>query len=643
MCAIAYWGLAMANLDDEPRALKFIELATYLKNDRRLVSSRESMYIDSLAAYLKAGPDHDRERREAYVKALEGIVIEHPVDIDARAFLVAQLWKNRESGIPIGSVVAADSLMQQVLTAEPSHSSRLTQVLLWANERHPAALLAARNCGETTPGLPAAWSAAGQLFEHFGNTSEASRRYEAAIRVHLGHAIRELSPPDRRQGDVVSSVASLIRLCATTGRCREAIELAQMLESIPRHPRFNNPAEVDSAATVGRDLLDATLARYEKWDELITGSESEGRNDLRDKVLHLRMSGRVFYSRGEPVRGRSQLDALRIVDKNLRSSDRLPEWMGTFNAAIAELEGWDLLANGRTHEGLTRLRELKELGKNEFVTALVNAGRLEEAHNDLVDETRRAPHDTVLLARLVDIRWKLGLRQEAEQAFVVLRDKAGGLDLELPVFARLGEAARGLGYARDWRTRPFAVSAPLDRIAFDRLGPNRWMPPKAPEWSLKDGQGRTHSLAELQGRPVVVIFYLGTGCVHCVEQLQVFGKHAERFHQAGISLVAIGTDDESTLRRGFSSKGLAPYQFPLLSDTGKKAFADYRLHDDSMLTPLHGTFLVDGQGRLLWCDRDTRPFTDPECLLQESMRLLANAKSKLAARDMPRDGSNSSD
>ncbi len=39
--------------------------------------------------------------------------------------------------------------------------------------------------------------------------------------------------------------------------------------------------------------------------------------------------------------------------------------------------------------------------------------------------------------------------------------------------------------------------------------------------------------------------------------------------------------------------------------------------------PLHGTFLIDGNGRVRWQDVSYEPFTDVHFLLAESKRLLA--------------------
>ncbi len=45
-----------------------------------------------------------------------------------------------------------------------------------------------------------------------------------------------------------------------------------------------------------------------------------------------------------------------------------------------------------------------------------------------------------------------------------------------------------------------------------------------------------------------MIFYLGAGCLHCVEQLHKFGPKAAEFAQHGIEIVGISTDSPSDLQ-----------------------------------------------------------------------------------------------
>ena len=99
-CAIAYWGMALANVNNEKRARGFIAEAVKRKSG---TSERETLYIDALDAYFKADPKKRKERGEAYAKAFEKLLYKYPSDIEARALLALQLWKNRDGGTPITS------------------------------------------------------------------------------------------------------------------------------------------------------------------------------------------------------------------------------------------------------------------------------------------------------------------------------------------------------------------------------------------------------------------------------------------------------------------------------------------------------------------------------------------------------------
>ena len=52
-----------------------------------------------------------------------------------------------------------------------------------------------------------------------------------------------------------------------------------------------------------------------------------------------------------------------------------------------------------------------------------------------------------------------------------------------------------------------------------------WYPANclAPAWTLRDVRDGDHSLGDYHGKPVVALFSLGYGCLHCAKQLQAFG------------------------------------------------------------------------------------------------------------------------
>ena len=61
----------------------------------------------------------------------------------------------------------------------------------------------------------------------------------------------------------------------------------------------------------------------------------------------------------------------------------------------------------------------------------------------------------------------------------------------------------------------------------------------------------------------------------------------------------------------------------MLADPKLEAFKAWRCHDDFENMPLHGTFLVDRDGRIRWQDISYEPFVEIDWLLEESRRLLA--------------------
>src|SRR5271166_6502294 len=92
-CAMAYWGMAMANVNNPKRARGFIKEAR--KRGARL-DRREALYLETLEAYYKE-PGNDKSRRNNLLLGLETIVQEFPDDLDARAWLAMVTWQNSDT------------------------------------------------------------------------------------------------------------------------------------------------------------------------------------------------------------------------------------------------------------------------------------------------------------------------------------------------------------------------------------------------------------------------------------------------------------------------------------------------------------------------------------------------------------------
>ena len=121
---------------------------------------------------------------------------------------------------------------------------------------------------------------------------------------------------------------------------------------------------------------------------------------------------------------------------------------------------------------------------------------------------------------------------------------------------------------------------------------------------------------------MIVVFYLGYGCLHCAEQLQAIAKKYDEVKAAGFEVIAISTDEQSNLK--LASEGLdQPLPIPLVADPEMKIFREYRCYDDFEKAALHGTFIIDTEGKIRWQDISYDPFMDVDFLLKEGKRLLS--------------------
>jgi thioredoxin-dependent peroxiredoxin len=122
---------------------------------------------------------------------------------------------------------------------------------------------------------------------------------------------------------------------------------------------------------------------------------------------------------------------------------------------------------------------------------------------------------------------------------------------------------------------------------------------RAPDFTLNGTGGRSYSLAEYRGKPVVLVFYPGDDTPVCTKQLNSYNNDLEEFTQVGAQVLAISAQDVASHEK-FSSKH--NFQFPLLADTDKAVAALY-----GTLGPLgfprRSVFVIDGEGIVRYAHR----------------------------------------
>jgi peroxiredoxin len=655
-CAMAYWGMAMANVNNPKRAGSFIRKAV---ERRAKASSREQRWIDAYAAYWREKDGQDRRR---LVRALEDLSYEFPGELEAKAFLVFQLWDNTHQGIPLASEQAVDALLSEIFTAEPMHPAHHYRIHLWDASKAVRALGSAARSGQSSPNIAHQWHMSGHTFAKLHRYTDAAWQQEASARVDHRYMMRDHVLPDQIH-NYTHNNQWLVEDLEYVGRAHDAVALACNLIELPRHPRYNtfgikpdgSPYEHNHGSSgEGRRRLLETLHRFELWDDLIrlAGTPILQPTDIpSEQVKRLRALGTAFFQKGETSKGCEQIHALEAMRDTLRgeraaaadraeadarrrkdSADKVSQAMvaalskyadrlQAIEEALAELHGHEFLARGDKTKAAATFAEAGELPKERRARLCLLAGetaRAEQFAREAVDEDA---HQVCRLANYADILQTIGKTAEAREQMKRLQPLSAETDLDLPVMKRLAGLAQALGWPADWRVPKTVAPDVGQRPALDSLGPLHWQPTPAAAWSLPDGRGRQVSLQDYHGRPVIVIFFLGHGCPHCIEQLKAFEPLLGSFTSAGISLVAISTDSADGLARTVASTKW-PTEFPLISNPDLRAFRAYRAFDDFEKKPLHGTFLIDADGLVRWQDIGYEPFTDVKFLLAEAKRLL---------------------
>ena len=667
--AMPYWGMAMANVNNEKRAGEFMKQAV---SRREKGSARERLYVDAASAYFSTGKKDDasnKARRTALVKALEKIVFEFPEDIEAKAFLLFQVWDNSQKGMPIASHAALAALAGEVLAKNPMHPGAHHYIIhLWNNEDDRRALKSAALDGQSAPGIAHIWHMPGHTFTKLHRYADAAWQQEAAARTDHAYMIATKLMPEQIH-NYAHNNDWLVENLGFIGRVHDAIDLAKNMIELPRlskaHKLVGKPGYVEERGgfVMGRRRLLDALVAWERWDDLLAldgGAYLPANEDRAEEAKRLRATGIAAFKTNDMKRGAEKTEAVRGLlakeqqERTAKAAEAEAAAKGAKKPAdqtkkaiadaqapftkkieqiekcVAELESYRALAEtpapagGQPARLPSMLAALKDVPKVRLSQMQDQAGDKAKAAQLAREAAKEADGQVLPLANLADILWRKGDRKEALDTFQKLRPLCAQADLDQPVFTRLRPVAEELKLPADWRP---ALAWPADsgkRPDLASLGPFRWHPYRAPEWSLPDQTGETRLFGEFKGRPTVLLFYLGSGCSHCIEQLNTFGPMAKEYADAGFNLVAVSTERAEDLHKTYAlAKAEDGFPFPILADETLATFKAYRAFDDFETMPLHGTFLLDADGLVRWQDISFQPFTQAKWLLEESKRLLA--------------------
>lgn len=125
---------------------------------------------------------------------------------------------------------------------------------------------------------------------------------------------------------------------------------------------------------------------------------------------------------------------------------------------------------------------------------------------------------------------------------------------------------------------------------------------KAPDFTLKDGEGKDVTLSKLKGKKVVLYFYPRDDTPGCTTEACEFRDNLVRVKKKGALVFGISKDDEKSHQK-FSEK--FQLNFPLLSDTEGKVIEKYgawgekSMYGKKFMGIIRSTFIIDEDGRIL--------------------------------------------
>ena len=623
-CAMAYWGMAMANVNNEGRAKKFLKEAR--ARDAKL-TPREKLYLDALEALYTEGGDA-KGRKQAHLHGLEAIVQEHPGDLDARAWLAMVAWQEFKDG----SRQAIESLIEGVERANPKHpGAHHYRIHLWDGAKPSMALHSAATYASTAPGIAHAWHMPGHTYTALKRYDDAAYQQEGSARVDHAAMLR-----DRIMPFEIHNYAHNNQWLAATlgqlGRARDAVAVARNLVEQPRDPQKNTRDDGASPQRAGRQRWAEALARFELWDDLIDATNA-GALDWSDLPEERRerayLLGLAYAAKGDKAKLAEQVAALRgLLDpkapadaKPAAPSDPVYDLKPVDSrAALAELEGHHRLLDGDVGAAFEQFEKATYQRPEALARAHLAARNFGMAESVARKAAERHPNEVPAQAALVEVLLAVGKPDDAREAYKKLLPMARSSDADLPVLRRLAPAVA------PWKEAVPATAPATDdtaprRIDLATLGPLTWQPWEAEPFSKPDTDGRPWTLADHRGWNVLLVLYLGEQCPHCLQQLRAVGKELEAFKKLDTDVVAVGTDGPAEAKALKANTEGVPFPMPLLADPDQDVFRAYQARDDFEDRPLHGVFLIDARGKVRFRRVSAEPFLDVAFLLGEAARM----------------------
>ena len=146
-------------------------------------------------------------------------------------------------------------------------------------------------------------------------------------------------------------------------------------------------------------------------------------------------------------------------------------------------------------------------------------------------------------------------------------------------------------------------------------------PYTAPDFSLSDAEGKTHSLADDKGKWLVLYFYPKDDTPGCTTEACSLRDAATELSEAGAEVIGISADDAKSHQKFIKKHHL---NFTLLSDPEKNVIEAYGAWGKKMFGKegiLRKTFIISPEGQVVKAYGRVTPLGHGEQVVDELKRL----------------------
>jgi len=145
---------------------------------------------------------------------------------------------------------------------------------------------------------------------------------------------------------------------------------------------------------------------------------------------------------------------------------------------------------------------------------------------------------------------------------------------------------------------------------------------QAPDFTLTDTTGATHSLADYRGQNVILYFSEGAGCQSCLVQMGQIEKMADEFTAANLTVLPIVMNTRDQIVADMQANGVTT---PFLLDDGAVSTA-YGTIGNGMHAglPGHSFVVIDAEGMRRWYGEYPGMWLEPTDLLTQATTALAS-------------------